>query len=262
MNQPRPEVNNRDRSAWDLLRRSTPARIGLDRAGHAMTTSGALDLGEAHARARDAVHVPLDVDALAGDLADLHPLIVTSQAPDRSTYLRRPDLGRLLASRTGQPPPSSDVVFVLADGLSATAVGKHAAAVLRGCLQLLAQEPVWAVAPPVIATQARVALGDDVATMFSATAVVVLIGERPGLSANDSLGAYLTWQPYRDVTDAHRNCISNIRPPDGLGYDDAARQIIDLLNGARALGTSGVALKNNTGWPAALTTPTEPQGGQ
>ncbi len=116
MNQPMPAANKRDRSAWDLLRRSTPARIGLDRAGHAITTSGALDLGEAHARARDAVHVPLDVDALAGDLADLRPFIVTSQAPDRSTYLRRPDLGRLLASRTGAPPSSADVVFVLADG--------------------------------------------------------------------------------------------------------------------------------------------------
>lgn len=140
MNEPTPPTatNKPDRSPWDLLRRSRSARIGLDRTGHALTTSNVLDLGEAHARARDAVHIPLDVNALAGELAHLHPLIVTSQAPDRSTYLRRPDLGRRLAASTGQPPATADVVFVLADGLSATAVARHAAAVLRGCLRLLA----------------------------------------------------------------------------------------------------------------------------
>lgn len=262
MNQPTPPTatNTPDRSPWDLLRRSTSARIGLARTGHALTTSNVLDLGEAHARARDAVHIPLDVNALASELADLHPLILTSQAPDRSTYLRRPDLGRRLAATTGQPPTTVDVVFVLADGLSATAVATHAATVLRGCLRLLTHEPAWTVAPPVIATQARVALGDDVAARFRATAVVVLIGERPGLSADDSLGAYLTWQPHPGVTDAYRNCISNIRPPAGLGYDDAARQINHLLHGARALAASGVALKNNTDRPAALTSQPEVQG--
>lgn len=263
MNQPTPPTATiaPDRSPWDLLRRSTSARIGLARTGHALTTSNMLDLGEAHARARDAVHIPLDVNALAGELADLHPLILTSQAPDRSTYLRRPDLGRRLAASTGHPPATTaDVVFVLADGLSATAVARHAARVLRGCLRLLTHEPPWTVAPPVIATQARVALGDDVAARFRASAVVVLIGERPGLSADDSLGAYLTWQPHPGVTDANRNCISNIHPPEGLGYDDAARQINHLLHAARALGASGVALKNNTDRPAALTSPPKPQG--
>jgi ethanolamine ammonia-lyase small subunit len=228
---------------WRDLRRFTDARVGLGRAGTAQPTAAHLDFQEAHAGARDAVWSALDVPALAEALAPLGlPVVrVRSAAPDRRTYLLRPDLGRRLddAARASLPQAAGCVAFVVADGLCATGVQRHAPAVLERLVPALSLPP----GPFVIAEQARVALGDDIAEAIGATAVVVLIGERPGLSATDSVGLYITWAPRRGRTDAERNCISNIRPG-GLSYADAATKAAWLLRAAQGLGASGVALKD------------------
>jgi ethanolamine ammonia-lyase small subunit len=223
---------------WRDLRRFTDARVGLGRAGTAVPTAAHLDFQEAHARARDAVWSALDVAALEAALGQAATR-VRSQAADRRTYLLRPDLGRRLADGAELPRAPGSVAIVLADGLCAIGVQRHAPAVLRRLLPLL-RLPAG---PVVIAEQARVALGDDIAERIGAAAVVVMIGERPGLSATDSLGLYITWAPRRGRTDAERNCISNIRPG-GLGYDDAAAKAAWLLLAAQGLGATGVALKD------------------
>lgn len=232
---------------WAALRDSTPSRIGLGRAGDATSTRAVLEAGAAHALARDAVHLPLDVDGLVEELSELSeaaPLIVTSAAPDRATYLTRPDLGRRLADDVDLPRPTDpvDLAVVLADGLSATGVRTHAVALLRALLPLL--DAGTTLAPVTIATQARVAIGDQVGAALNARMVLVLVGERPGLSASDSLGAYLTWAPGPGIADSARNCVSNIRPPHGLTYDAAARTLAALMAGARQLGGTGVRLKD------------------
>ena len=171
---------------------------------------------------------------------------VRSAAPDRLTYLQRPDLGRRLHAidRAHLPVGEWDAVFVVADGLSSRAVHEHAAAVVR---ETTARLQDWHLAPVVLAEQARVALGDDVAQAMGAAMVVVLVGERPGMSAADSLGAYLTHRPTPGVTsDADRNCLSNIRPPLGLSYTGAAQKLAVLMTRARELGLTGVALKDET----------------
>ncbi|MFE7225710.1 ethanolamine ammonia-lyase subunit EutC [Nocardioides sp. NPDC057577] len=233
---------------WEPLRRATPARIGLGRAGNAVPTSEVLAFGAAHAAARDAVHLPLDVDALVERLTDLDlgtPRVVASAAPDRATYLTRPDLGRIPeAGGLDLPEETPDLAIVIADGLSAEAVAKHAVPLLEHLLPLL--DSATTVAAPVVATQARVALGDHIGKALGARLVLVLIGERPGLSSSDSLGAYLTWDPRPGVLDSARNCISNIRPPHGLDHATAARTIVTLLAGARELGATGVALKDGS----------------
>ncbi|WP_079073702.1 ethanolamine ammonia-lyase subunit EutC [Streptomyces sp. Root1310] len=232
---------------WASLRLRTQARIGLGRAGSALPTRHRLELQAAHAAARDAVHAPFDPDAVAARLTGTPVIRVRSAAPDRRTYLQRPDLGRRLHSidRAHLPADGWDVVFVVADGLSSRAVHAHAAAVIRATAELLPDGT--RVAPVVLAEQARVALGDDIAHAMGATAVVVLVGERPGMSAADSLGAYLTHRPVPGVTtDADRNCLSNIRPPLGLPYGTAAKKLAALLARARELGRSGVALKDDT----------------
>jgi ethanolamine ammonia-lyase small subunit len=235
--------------AWADLRRLTAARIGLSRAGASLATTPMLDIRLAHARARDAVHTPLDQSRLVADLAALgHPIIeVMSQASDRPTYLMRPDLGRALAPESTfllrQQSAGCDIVFVVADGLSARAVQAHAQPVLARVLSALPES--LRVGPIVIARHGRVAIGDAIAEILHATCVAMLIGERPGLSAPDSMGAYLTWQPHTGTTDAERNCISNIRP-DGIGYDDAAFKVTRLLLAMRARRISGVALKDDT----------------
>ncbi len=239
--------------AWAELRRITPARVGLPRTGASIATSPVLALRLAHARARDAVHDALDVAELAADLGALGREVVQveSQAVDRQTYLMRPDLGRALAlgssaalQRHGH---GFHAVFVVADGLSARAVQGHAAPVLQRVMEALPK--AWRVGPLVIARQGRVAIGDAVAEVLQAECVAILIGERPGLSAPDSMGAYLTWRPRANTIDADRNCISNIRP-DGIGYDDAALKLVRLLRMMRARKTSGVALKDETERPA------------
>lgn len=240
---------------WTPLRATTPARIGIARSGNGASTRSILEAGAAHALARDAVHDPLDVEALIERLGDLtrdgHPLgdpvVVTSAAPDRATYLTRPDLGRRPADPDTLPtlPPGDedvDVAFVLADGLSARAVQDHAVGLLGEMLGLL--PAAITVAPPVIATQSRVALGDHIGEALGARMVLVLIGERPGLSASDSLGAYLTWAPAPGIADSSRNCVSNIRPPHGLSYAVAARTLAALMEGARRIEATGVGLKD------------------
>ncbi|MFI8069671.1 ethanolamine ammonia-lyase subunit EutC [Streptomyces sp. NPDC086033] len=231
---------------WSSLRRHTQARIGLGRSGSALPTRHRLELQAAHAAARDAVHSAFDPNAVAAGLAGMPTVRVRSAAPDRLTYLQRPDLGRRLhaTDRAHLPVGEWDVVFVVADGLSSRAVHEHAAAVVRRTVERL---PSWAVAPVVLAEQARVALGDDIASAMGAVMVVVLVGERPGMSAADSLGAYLTYRPVRGVTtDADRNCLSNIRPPAGLSYEGAAAKLAGLMGRARELGATGVALKDES----------------
>ncbi len=224
---------------WRALRPLTAARIGLARTGASVATAPLLAMRLAHARARDAVHAALDTDALAAACGPL--LVVDSAAPDRAAYLLRPDLGRALAPGTVLPPGAHDLALVLADGLSAGAVQAHAPGVLAALRPLL---PGWRIAPLVAVRQGRVAAGDAVAGALGAGAVVVLIGERPGLSAPDSLGAYLTWRPSPRTTDAERNCVSNIRP-EGLPPAEAAGKIAWLLGAMRARGGSGVALKDD-----------------
>ncbi len=231
-------------SLWRDLRRFTDARVGLGRAGSAVPTAAHLDFQEAHAMARDAVWSALDVERLAADLAPLGlPVLrLRSAAADRRTYLLRPDLGRRLdeSTRAGLPRAPGCVAFLVADGLCATGVQHHAPAVLARLLPAL----TLPAGPVVIAEQGRVALGDDVGEALGAAAIVVLIGERPGLSATDSLGLYLTWAPRRGRSDAERNCISNVRPA-GLSYDDAAAKAAWLLRAAQGMGGTGVALKDD-----------------
>lgn len=239
-----------DTDAWTRLRRLTAARIGLARSGASLSTGPLLDFRLAHARARDAVHAELDIERLARDLAQLDSPVLTlaSAATDKRTYLMRPDFGRrlapdaeaALAAQAGQ----YDVVFVISDGLSAQAVQTHAAPLLALTWAALKDEG-WLVAPAVVVVYGRVAIGDSVATLLNARCAAVLIGERPGLSAPDSMGAYVTWQPRPQTSDAERNCISNIRPG-GIPYADAAFKLVHLLRAIRARGLSGVRLKDDT----------------
>jgi ethanolamine ammonia-lyase small subunit len=228
------------RDPFQAMRQLTSARVALGRAGQGLPTAPMLAFQLAHARARDAVQATLDVEALRAGF-DLPSLVVGSAAIDRETYLKNPDLGRRLADRTPLPRGDYDVVFVVADGLSATAAHKHAADVVRA---LAVQLPDWIIAPIVIAKLARVAIGDEIGQALGARAVVVLIGERPGLSAPDSLGAYITWSPKTGRRDSERNCVSNIRTPDGLSADHAAGKISWLLREARRLQFTGVDLKD------------------
>ncbi len=235
---------------WDSLRRHTPARIGLERSGASLATGPLLSARLAHARARDAVHEPLDETRLGDELGvlGLPVVVVSSGAENRQQYLLRPDLGRRLApgAETLLTPHAQgdiDVVFVITDGLSARATQSHAAPLLAAIVPLL--QPDWSIGPLVILRQGRVAAGDAIAAALHARIVVVLIGERPGLSAPDSMGAYLTWRPRPQTTDADRNCISNIRP-EGIGTSDAAFRLVYLLREMRKRQVSGVALKDTS----------------
>jgi ethanolamine ammonia-lyase small subunit len=242
---------------WAALRPTTTARVGLGRAGDSVPTHRLLELQAAHAVARDAVHASLDVDATTAALAGLRlgePVLLPSAAPDRATYLARPDLGRTPAAHlapAGPTPDDSagrpDLAVVVADGLSAQAVHRHAVPLLEALLPLV---PQLDVAAPWLAVQARVALGDHVGAHLGAAMTLVLIGERPGLSSSDSLGAYLTWGARPGTPDSARNCVSNIRPPHGLDHATAARTLASLMEGARRLGATGVRLKDR---PDALT---------
>lgn len=229
---------------WHALRLLTPARIGLGRHGNGLPTGVVLAAGAAHAAARAAVHQPLDVDRLVHALARLAlegPVLVASAAADRTQYLTRPDLGRQPGSELPEGDPV-DLAIVVADGLSAMAVQRHSTPLL---LEILSQiQDRMTIAPIIVATQARVALGDHIGAALQARMVLVLIGERPGLSCHDSLGAYLTWAPRPGVVDAARNCVSNIGPPHGLDYATAARTLTALMSGARLLGGTGVHLKD------------------
>ncbi|MGA8111264.1 MAG: ethanolamine ammonia-lyase subunit EutC [Acidobacteriaceae bacterium] len=237
---------------WPQLRQFTPARIGLGRVGASVPTPALLAFDLAHARARDAVHASLDSNALAAELETQGfrpPLLIASQARDRMEYLLRPDRGRRLDADSRdrlrkRSATSVGPVIVIADGLSALAVARHATPIMRelsGCWPGGSMADV----PVAIARQGRVALGDEVGELLGAETVVVLIGERPGLSSPDSLGAYFTWKPHVGRTDAERNCISNIRP-EGLPYAEAASRLAWLLAEARRLRLSGIGLKDDS----------------
>lgn len=237
---------------WARLARLTPARIGLGRAGTGLPTIEVLRFGLAHAQARDAVHTPMDRAEVAAGIEALGfaTLALSSAALDRATYLRRPDLGRALSdeSRTrlaDTPAEPVDLAIVVADGLSARAVHEGAAGFLAAFKPHIGRAG-WSLAPIVVATQGRVALGDGIGAALKARAVVVLIGERPGLSSPDSLGVYLTLDPRIGRSDAERNCISNVRPA-GLSHDLAAFRLDWLLREAFLRGITGVNLKDGSG---------------
>jgi len=222
------------------LRAYTPARVALGQTGHSLPTRELLRFQLDHARARDAVHQALDPSSLGIPHVLLH-----SAAEDRASFLRRPDLGRRLneESRGLLEPGAYDASIVIADGLSAPAVHHHAAAVLEALMPRLIEEG-WRLAPLAVVIQGRVAVGDEIGELVGAKQVVVLIGERPGLTSPDSLGIYLTWDPRPGRTDAERNCISNVRA-EGISYADAARKLHFLMREARVRKLSGVALKED-----------------
>ncbi|GGG71913.1 ethanolamine ammonia-lyase light chain [Salipiger pallidus] len=243
-------MTDETRDLWNTLRRHTSARIALGRAGVSLPSARQLEFQAAHAAARTAVHSELDETALRAELAGLglDLLSVRSRVADRSEYLRRPDLGRRLSDADaealdGRAAPA-DVAIIIADGLSALAVQDNVAPFLRAFLPHLQREGL-SLAPTVIAHQARVAIGDDIAQRLGAACVVVLVGERPGLSAADSLGLYLTYGARRGSTDADRNCISNIRTG-GLTFPEAAYRAGYLVQEAFRRQLSGVMLKDNS----------------
>lgn len=229
------------------LRELTPARVALGRTGVSIALRDMLDFQRAHAQARDAVHARLETSCLAEVLegiADRKVFRLCSAAADRATYLQRPDLGRILDStsrellaRHAQTGPF-DLAFIVADGLSALAVERHAAPLLAALLPQLAG---LRIAPLALVELGRVAIGDEIGEALGAQIAVILLGERPGLSAPDSLGAYITWEPRPGRTDAERNCISNIRNG-GLTYAQAAAELRDILNAARQRRLTGVGL--------------------
>lgn len=223
------------------LRGLTEARIGLGRCGQGLPTAALLDFQFAHALARDAVHAPLDVAALRARLEG-PSVVVRSRAADRADYLRRPDQGRRLAPEcvASLEPGGADVALVIADGLSATAVAAHAPAMAAAVQRRLEG---LSFAPVVVATGARVALGDEIGEALGAKVVVVLIGERPGLSAADNLSAYVTWAPRVGRADSERNCVSNIREGGGLPIALAAEKVAWIVRQALGLKLTGVGLK-------------------
>jgi ethanolamine ammonia-lyase small subunit len=229
------------------LRDKTPARIGLGRTGAALPTAAHLDFQRAHAQARDAVYARLDVDRILAGLGEigLTAIPLHSAAADRPTYLRRPDLGRRLdaASRQRlqeQPSAPAELLFVIADGLSANAVNIQAVALVNAVLAGLGAEAPQ-LGPVIVIEGGRVAIGDEVGGLLGADLVVVLIGERPGLSAPASLGIYVTWQPAPGTVDAARNCLSNIHPR-GLSVPDAAASLLALIASARRYRMTGIGL--------------------
>jgi ethanolamine ammonia-lyase small subunit len=252
---------------WVPLTRLTTARIALGRAGGSLPTRAHLAFQLAHAQARDAVHHAPDLDRVAADLGEtgLPVVRVESAVGDRTAYLQRPDLGRRLAPvsrerlavlRAGS---DVDVAVVVADGLSGVAVERHAAALVRLLVERL-RSGGWRLAPIVLVSGGRVAIGDEIGALLGARLTAVFIGERPGLSAPDSLGAYLTFDPRPSRTDADRNCVSNIRP-EGLPLAVAADRIAWLLHEARRRRLTGVALKEETGrLPGPVTTDGETGG--
>lgn len=227
------------------LRAFTPARVALGRRGHSLPTAELLRFQLDHARARDAVYCELDPGAIT-----LPHVVLRSAAGDRATYLRRPDLGRALhaESRALLVAGGYDVAIVIADGLSAPAIHHHAVPLLEALLPRIAN---WRVAPLSVVLLGRVAIGDEIGAALGARMVVVLIGERPGLTSPDSLGIYLTWDPAPGRTEAQRNCISNVRT-EGIGYDLAAHKLHFLMETSRRRQLSGVDLKEDAGRPIAI----------
>ncbi len=239
--------------SWIALRRFTQARIALGRAGHAIPTQALLDFQLAHAQARDAVQIPWDIGAFAEQVRGLDEevLILDTPVNGRDEYLRRPDLGRVLtdASRTRLrhfTAEGADVALIVTNGLSSTAVERHGIPLLQAILSAFRTRQLH-LAPVSLVPDGRVALSDDIGSVLAARVAVIVVGERPGLSAADSLGIYLTFAPQPGNTDAQRNCISNIRPPEGSNYETAAAKLLYLTEEAMRRGISGVSLKDETG---------------
>ena len=237
---------------WQSLRQYTPARIAQGRAGHSLPTSELLKFQEDHALARDAVYSVLEKEILKRNLQDIgfqEVISLESQAKNRQEYLKRPDFGRKLSQFSHQKlqlfsTKHYDLAIVIADGLSATAVNRHVVPLLTLLIPALAKEG-WSLAPISLVTQGRVAIADEIGELLQAENVVILLGERPGLSSPDSLGAYLTHAPKVGLTDESRNCVSNIRP-EGRAYAAAAFKLSYLIKGANRLGLTGVALKDES----------------
>ena len=252
-----PQIVPAQPDPWHVLRQLTPARIGLGRAGGSIPTTQLLDFQLAHARARDAVHRDFDIEAFSAKLRSkqFDTLVLTSAAGERHTYIQRPDLGRILDDKskslleTRTRPHAWDAVFVIADGLSALAVERHALPLIEMMRDHLQHES-WSLAPCCLVKQGRVAIGDEIGALLPAQLSVMLIGERPGLSSPDSLGAYLTWNPLPGRSNAERNCVSNIRPQ-GLSYAAAAFKLLHLMRESRNRKLSGVALKEEALLPDA-----------
>lgn len=261
-----PESPLYQNDCWNDLRRFTQARIGLGRAGISLPTKHQLQFNIDHAAARDAVHIPLNCEAVEQELgrASLDYMRLHSKASHRSEYLQRPDLGRCLASSSvarlkqfTRQSPGYDVAIVLVDGLSSVAVQTQGSAL---CAELVSKLKGHGLShsPICIVEQGRVAIGDEIGKLLQAKSVVLIVGERPGLSSPDSLGIYYTFSPKLGLTDANRNCISNIRPA-GLNIVDAALKCSWLVMESRRLGLSGVALKDKSDESdiAALTEPSK-----
>ncbi|CAI8999066.1 Ethanolamine ammonia-lyase small subunit [Pseudomonas sp. IT-232MI5] len=237
---------------WLELRRLTPARIALGRTGTSLPTSAQLDFQFAHAQARDAVHLPFDHAGLSAQLNERgrESLLLHSAAVDRNSYLQRPDLGRKLSEESAQAlreyaaahPGGVDLAIVVADGLSALAVHRHTLPFLTRLEEQMSADG-WSMAPVVLVEQGRVAVGDEIGQLLGAKMLVMLIGERPGLSSPDSLGLYFTYNPKIGLTDAYRNCISNVRL-EGLSYGMAAHRLLYLMREACRRQLSGVNLKD------------------
>lgn len=237
---------------WLELRRLTPARIALGRTGTSIPTGAQLDFQFAHAQARDAVHLPFDHAGLSSQMAERgrDSLLLHSAAPDRHSYLQRPDLGRRLSDESAQTlrdyalanPGGVDLAIVVADGLSALAVHKHTVPFLTRMEEQTHAEG-WSLSPVILVEQGRVAVADEIGQLLGAKMVVILIGERPGLSSPDSLGLYFTYNPKVGLTDAYRNCISNVRL-EGLSYGMAAHRLLYLMREACRRQLSGVNLKD------------------
>ncbi|WP_339114922.1 ethanolamine ammonia-lyase subunit EutC [Thioclava sp. GXIMD2076] len=246
------------RDPFARLRQATRARIGLGRSGAGLPTPALASFRLDAARARDAVHAPLDVAALQAELSEFETLALRSAAADRSIYLRRPDLGRKLAEedRAGLAKGDYDLAFVICDGLSSAAVAAHAGATLRAAHEAL---PDLSIAPVAIVTQGRVAVGDEVGQGLGARMVAVLIGERPGLTVADSLGIYLTYNPRPGCPDSDRNCLSNIHLSGGQTPAQAASKLAWLVREARRLGLTGTKLKEEAPTLAASETTAIPK---
>jgi ethanolamine ammonia-lyase small subunit len=248
----KPVLSTDSQNPWLELRRLTPARIALGRTGTSLPTSAQLDFQYAHAQARDAVHLPFDHAGLSAQLAERgrETLLLHSAATDRNSYLQRPDLGRRLDDASAQQlrdyatahPGGVDVAIVVADGLSALAVHRHTLPFLQRMEEQTAAEG-WSLSPVILVEQGRVAVADEIGELLGAKMVVILIGERPGLSSPDSLGLYFTYGPKVGLTDASRNCISNVRL-EGLSYGLAAHRLLYLMREACRRQLSGVNLKD------------------
>jgi len=255
------ELQNIIENPWAVLREYSDARIGLGRAGVSIPTSHSLEFQLAHAQAQDAVHLPLDVETVIEQLenANLYqkifaPILLHSQAVNRTTYLQRPDLGRRLDKKSIETlkkvntlkDEKYDLSIVIVDGLSSLAIKENASIFIKKLREVLSTDSQdWNIAPMTIVQQGRVAIGDEVAEILNSKTAIVLIGERPGLSSPDSMGLYLTYNPKVGLTDESRNCISNIRI-EGLSYEEAITKTMYLLKESRRLELSGVNLKDRT----------------